>query len=77
MKIHSDVTIDRVVELIEEDDNTGLCLACGAERPNTEPDARRYECDECGAKQVYGAEQILLEVNLTVFRDDIKPQEGA
>lgn len=41
-------------------EDVGYCLECGAERYGTEPDARRYECDECGAKSVYGAEEILI-----------------
>jgi hypothetical protein len=38
----------------------GFCLACRAERDCCEPDARKYECEECGRKTVYGAEEILL-----------------
>jgi len=38
----------------------GFCLACGAERGCCEPDARRYLCEECGLKQVYGAEEIAM-----------------
>lgn len=61
MKIHKSVTQDRVVEAIEEDDNLGFCLSCGAEAHSVEPDARLYECEECGVHQVYGAEQCLIE----------------
>ena len=41
-----------------EDD--GFCLACGAQAYGVEPDARRYECEECGERKVYGAEECLL-----------------
>lgn len=41
-------------------DNCGFCLACGAESSNVEPDARRYECQECGAPKVYGGEELAL-----------------
>ena len=43
-------------------DNPGFCTACGADAEGVEPDARGYECEECGAHAVYGAEELLLEV---------------
>ncbi len=57
-----DLDLDRVMELVEEDSNTGLCLACGAEHGGVEPDARRYPCEACGARRVYGAEELLLMI---------------
>lgn len=47
-------------EVIQGDNSTGWCLACGSERDETEPDAERYECDACGMHHVYGAEQLVL-----------------
>lgn len=41
-------------------DNPGFCLACGLEHNDCEPDARNYECDGCGEKQVFGAEELLM-----------------
>lgn len=41
-------------------DNPGFCLACGEEADGCEPDARGYECESCGAKAVYGAEEVLI-----------------
>jgi hypothetical protein len=38
----------------------GYCLSCGAMRGNCEPDARRYPCEECGKRAVYGAEELIL-----------------
>ena len=39
----------------------GMCLACGAlAYDGCEPDARGYECEECGARKVYGAEECLI-----------------
>jgi hypothetical protein len=38
----------------------GFCLACGATRDCCEPDACKYECEECGKHAVYGAEECLL-----------------
>jgi len=54
------VTVDQIVAAVEADENIGFCLACGAEHMGIEPDARRYECEECGARKVYGAEELLL-----------------
>lgn len=30
----------------------GFCAECGAEHEEVEPDARGYECQECGEKKV-------------------------
>ena len=54
------IDIDRVLEACEADDYTGFCLACGEDAYGVEPDARRYECESCGAKAVYGAEEVLI-----------------
>ena len=39
----------------------GGCTACGAIKyDGCEPDAREYECEECGEHSVYGAEELLM-----------------
>lgn len=62
--IHSSVTAQRVMDAVEREmtslDNPGICLACGNEQDGCEPDARRYECEACGERQVYGAQELLL-----------------
>lgn len=42
------------------EDSFGVCIQCGAEIDGIEPDARRYECPECGHLAVYGLEEALL-----------------
>jgi len=37
----------------------GVCILCGEERDGCEPDARGYECYNCGEKAVFGAEEML------------------
>lgn len=61
---------DRITELVEQDDNTGLCIKCGAEQSGCEPDARWFHCDACGARAVFGAEELLLYVDITQLTDD-------
>ena len=57
----SKLDTDRVIAAAEnEEEYIGFCIACGAEAYDVEPDARRYECDDCGANKVYGAQEILL-----------------
>jgi DNA-directed RNA polymerase subunit RPC12/RpoP len=46
--------------LTADSDMSGFCVQCGAERPGTEPDARKYPCDDCGKRAVYGAQELLL-----------------
>jgi hypothetical protein len=60
--MHESVTLDRVMEAVQDDDNMGFCLACGEEAFGVEPDARNYECESCGANRVYGAEEILIMI---------------
>ena len=58
------LTIDQITEAVERQmttlDNPGFCLECGAEVDGCEPDARGYECECCGARAVYGAEELLI-----------------
>lgn len=56
------VSIAQVMDAVESGEDMGFCLACGAEAYGVEPDARKYECEECGARKVYGAEELLLMV---------------
>lgn len=64
MKIHPDITLDKVMEAVERRnttlDNPGFCIACGEEAEGCEPDARCYECDHCGKRYVFGAEELLM-----------------
>lgn len=52
------LTLEEVEQAIE--DGIGFCLTCGEPRDCCEPDAHKYECDECGAQAVYGTEELLL-----------------
>lgn len=61
---HPSVTIERILEANTRQatslDNPGICLACGSDQDGCEPDARKYECESCGEKQVYGASELLM-----------------
>lgn len=50
------------LDTLQECDENGLgfCLACGDNTTTAEPDARRYTCDACGARKVYGAQELAL-----------------
>jgi len=37
-------------------DYLGWCEACGSDRGGREPDVRRYECEACARRTVFGAE---------------------
>ena len=43
-------------------DNPGFCKSCGHEHEGVEPDAEGYECESCGEPQVYGAEELYLQI---------------
>ena len=61
---HKSLTDDRIAEAVERNmrslDNPGFCLICGHEQDGCEPDACNYECDACGAEQVFGAQELLF-----------------
>lgn len=61
-KWHKSITEDRLFDAVKREmttlDNPGFCLACGNEQGGCEPDAREYECEACGEKQVYGAAEL-------------------
>ena len=60
MEIKAKIDIDQLLEAAQADEYMGFCIECGAEAYGVEPDARRYECESCGAKAVYGAEELLI-----------------
>ena len=53
------ITLDQILRVVE-DDYMGICVACGYEQEGVEPDARGYECEDCGKNKVYGAEELLM-----------------
>lgn len=38
----------------------GFCIACHDETYGVEPDAQQYQCESCGARAVYGVEELLI-----------------
>ena len=64
MKIHPSVTLERVIEATRREmfglDNPGFCIACGVEVEGVEPDARRYQCESCDERAVYGAQELFV-----------------
>jgi hypothetical protein len=66
MKIHPSITVERVADACERRmcslDDPGFCIECGEEQGGCEPDARKYRCESCGHMQVYGCEELLIEL---------------
>ena len=54
------ISLDDIMAAVESGEYMGFCLACGDEASGVEPDAREYECESCGARKVYGAEELLM-----------------
>jgi len=42
------------------DEHGGFCVECGEEAFGVEPDARKYVCESCEERGVYGIEELLL-----------------
>jgi hypothetical protein len=66
MSILNHITIEELEAAVRENmfgmGNIGFCTECGAERDGCEPDAHGYECYECGANAVTGADDLYIEV---------------
>jgi predicted RNA-binding Zn-ribbon protein involved in translation (DUF1610 family) len=60
------ITTERIIDAVERQqfglDNPGFCIKCGEEQEGCEPDATKYECENCGENSVYGAEILLMKV---------------
>jgi len=54
------IALAELMDLLANDDNEGVCVACGDLMDNCEPDAQRYPCDGCGKKTVYGTQEVLI-----------------
>lgn len=47
-------------QLMFDDNTQGFCIICGMGADGVEPDARRYECESCGEKGVFGLEELVV-----------------
>ena len=66
--LYFNITEDEFREF--DDEYIGFCLGCGAERGQCEPDARKYECEECGERRVYGTSELLLMGRIEIGGED-------
>lgn len=64
-EVHPSIDATRVADAIHGD-LLGICIACGEDAYGVEPDARRYECDVCGERKVYGASEIWFRMGYGV-----------
>jgi len=66
VEVHKSITEEAIMDAVERRmnslDNPGFCISCGCEVDGVEPDAREYECEDCGGPFIYGADELLLNV---------------
>jgi hypothetical protein len=71
---HPDLTdkviFDAAKRQMRDLDDPGFCVMCGNEQGGCEPDARRIRCEACGARQVFGAAELFMHVDLVEADDD-------
>lgn len=68
--------IEEVMNSVERGELNGYCRECGAEHAPVEPDARKYKCEVCGARAVYGAEEILLMTLAVDVESGVRTNKG-
>jgi len=68
--------IDKIVHIKDEEefhdleeDHFGMCLACGEEHYNCEPDASCYVCEMCGERKVEGLANLLMMGKVEIDND--------
>ena len=61
-----EITLEDFMERCES--NAGYCVNCHdfTQDSGVEPDAREYECPDCGERTMMGAEEALIENNLEI-----------
>ncbi len=64
------ITEDTYKSLV--DSYQGICTSCLSTKDSCEPDAERYQCDNCDKHQVYGTEQLLIMGLLQITPDQAK-----
>ena len=53
-----------------DEDSYGICVACGFEQDGCEPDARNYECHDCGEESVFGVSELLISGEIEIVEED-------
>lgn len=48
----------------------GGCRACGEIQEGCEPDARGYECEACGKREVFGLEELVVMGEIEIVEDN-------
>ena len=51
------------------EDYKGFCIYCGSEHDCIEPDARKYQCENCNKAGVYGTEELLIMGRITIVNE--------
>lgn len=61
---HPSLTFEAIEDAVHRQmrglDNPGFCLICGNEQEGC---ARDYNCEACGADQVFGAAELLIALS--------------
>lgn len=61
--ITDEVIVDATARQMRDLEDPGFCVMCGNEQGGCEPDARRITCEACGARQVFGAQELFMHID--------------
>lgn len=66
MKLHKSITTDRILDSVQQSMfdhyRIGVCIACGEDSDDCDPDTEGATCEYCGKRAVIGWEQLVLRV---------------
>jgi hypothetical protein len=69
------ITLQEYRSLTQE--HAGYCTKCEEFTHNQcEPDAQRYECPYCGAREVYGLDLAIIALGMVEIIDEKEVQNG-
>lgn len=60
MKIKKRPSMRTLMRHVEAGSDSGYCTRCWTLHHGIEPDAKSYYCANCGARAVYGCEELIL-----------------
>ena len=57
--MHKTITIDRLMKIVYSESSTGICISCGQDQFDLDPNAECETCSNCCENNVHGIERLV------------------